>query len=435
MKEAEWLPGQAVSPRWQLRAAKTLFAIQLGKMLQNDSESDADVLVPYLKAGHVQWDGVVTDDPPQMWANPRELSKYDVRDGDLLVCEGGDVGRAATLSGGPTTCIIQNSLHRVRPKGTSNSRFFKYALEHLAHAGWFNVLCNKATIAHLTGDKLAAIRVPAPPGAEQDRVVGFLDGKTAAIDELIKKKQRLIELLQEKRQALITQSVTKGLDPKVSTKDSGVSWMGTVPAHWDVMRVKHVARVESGHTPSRSVPEHWLDSNDIPWVSLNDTKWLAENDYISETAYSINELGLQNSSARMLPSNVVVFTRDATLGKAAITTRPMAVSQHVIAWVCGNRISPEFLLRVFYAMEPALDLYTFGATLKTIGMDDVGELVTPVPPLPEQRLIIDYVVREVGKLRSLLQAVQQQVNLLLDYRQAVISAAVTGELDLSKEAA
>src|SRR5713226_9379481 len=191
MKGHGWLPGQPISERWHVRAAKTLFSIRLGKMLQNEPASDQDVLVPYLKAVHVQWQGVRIDDLPEMWAGRAEIEQYGAHDGDLLVCEGGEVGRAASLTAGPRPCIIQNALHRVRSREHADSRFFKYVLEHLAHAGWFDVLCNKATIAHLTSEKLGAIRLPAPPQAEQRRIAAFLDGKIAAIDQSPRRSPRI----------------------------------------------------------------------------------------------------------------------------------------------------------------------------------------------------------------------------------------------------
>ena len=128
-------------------------------------------------------------------------------------------------------------------------------------------------------------------------------------------------------------------------------------------------------------------SGDVPWVSLNDTGFLRDNDLITETAYYTTAAGIENSSARLLPAGAVVFSRDATIGRCAITTRPMAVSQHFIAWICGDRVLPEYLLRVCHSMQQELERLSTGATIKTIGMADIGALVMPLPPMAEQEQI------------------------------------------------
>lgn len=273
-----------------------------------------------------------------------------------------------------------------------------------------------------------------PPVAEQGAITGFLSRETAKIDALVAEQEKLITLLKEKRQAVISQAVTKGLDPTVPMRDSGVEWLGKVPAHWEIRRVKDVSRLESGHTPSKSVPEYWVDC-DIPWVSLNDSKFLAANDFITDTAVQINQLGIANSSARLLPAGSVVFTRDATIGLAAITTRPMAVSQHLIAWCPIGVMDPMYLLRVFNAMKDHLDSYTFGATIKTIGMSDVKSLVTPVPSMAEQLAIAEFLNLRLDESDRLIAEVKLALELLVERRSALISAAVTGQIDVRSFAA
>ena len=167
-------------------------------------------------------------------------------------------------------------------------------------------------------------------------------------------------------------------------KDSGIDWLGDIPAHWKTHRVKLVAKLESGHTPDKKIDSYW-EGGTIPWVSLNDTASLRENDYISKTAFMTNASGISNSSARVLPARSVVFTRDATIGESAIITRPMAVSQHIIAWTCNESlISPEYLLLLIYGMKGELQRLTNGATIGTIGLSDVKELSICVPGLDEQ---------------------------------------------------
>ncbi|WP_370304746.1 restriction endonuclease subunit S [Sinimarinibacterium flocculans] len=270
--------------------------------------------------------------------------------------------------------------------------------------------------------------LPLPPLATQRRIASFLDEKTARIDALIEKKQTLLERLAEKRQALITRAVTKGLNPDVPMKPSGIGWMGDVPTHWRIAPVKRIAKLESGHTPDKKVDEYWQDC-EIPWVSLNDTATLRADDYISDTAFKINELGLANSSARMLPSRAVVFTRDATIGESAITTRPMAVSQHIIAWLCDEAmVIPEFLLFAIYGMTQELLRLTNGSTIGTIGLADVKGICVAVPSVAEQAAIVNSVSQQKQRLGDAVTKVSASIDALHEHRSALITAAVSGQL-------
>jgi type I restriction enzyme S subunit len=144
--------------------------------------------------------------------------------------------------------------------------------------------------------ELVKLKVVLPPSAEQTAIAAAIDRETACIDALIAKKTRFIELLQEKRQALITHAVTKGLDPDVKMKDSGVEWIGEVPEHWSVVQVRHVANLGSGHTPSRSRPDWWEDCY-IPWFTLADI-WQVRREgrrFVHETEETVSDLGIDNS--------------------------------------------------------------------------------------------------------------------------------------------
>ena len=281
----------------------------------------------------------------------------------------------------------------------------------------------------LPTDQFNDFSLPCPSPSEQVAIAAFLDRETGKIDVLVGEQEKLIELLKEKRQAVISHAVTKGLEPSVPMKDSGIEWLGEVPAHWRVRRVKDVANLESGHTPSKTIPEYW-ENCDINWVSLNDSKKLASSDYIFETAFKISELGMANSSARLLPAGAVVFTRDATIGLSAITMSEMAVSQHLIAWCPSGNIDARYLLRVVDAMREFLDSFTFGATIKTIGMADIKRLVTPLPPLSEQEAIIDFLSQQVATVDALIETSQRAIDLLKERRSSLISAAVTGKIDV-----
>ena len=163
--KVDWLGN--VPAHWVPQSVRLCFSIQLGKMLQPEASSSEDEEVPYFKSQHVQWQGVRVDDLPTMWASPAERRKYNVIGGDMLVCEGGDVGRAAIASDVPDRTIIQNALHRVRTKGGNEPRLLLYVLAHAASQGWFEIICNRSTIAHFTGEKFGALGIALPPCDEQ----------------------------------------------------------------------------------------------------------------------------------------------------------------------------------------------------------------------------------------------------------------------------
>lgn len=320
----------------------------------------------------------------------------------------------------------------LRPTKKLNPKFYHYLfrtkIANMEFKRWSRGIMEMRL--RLYFDELGRISMPFPTFEEQNQIVDFLDHETAQIDNLITKQEKLIELLKEKRQAVISHAVTKGLNPNVPMKDSGVEWLGDVPEHWDVCKIQYYAKIESGHTPSKTNEKYWENCT-IPWVSLNDSKQLRVVDYITDTKYQISELGLANSSARILPKETVVFTRDASIGLSAITTREMAVSQHLIAWLPNKeKLSPEFLLLIFYAMEKEFNRYTFGSTIKTIGMDDVSSLMASFPPLAEQLEIVSRSFSQFELIDTSIEKSNCLLNILKERRTALISAAVTGKIDV-----
>jgi len=429
----EWL-GE-VPAHWAVAPVYSRYEVALGKMLDAKRIS-GHRLAPYLRNVDVQWDRVNCEGLPEMDFEQTERQRYALRLGDALVCEGGEVGRTALWRGELSECYYQKAVHRVRPRReTERVRFFFYTMYALAQSGVFAAGGEASTISHLTAVRLRHYRFVFPSAEEQQVIANVLDRETAEIDALVAQKERLIELLREKRAALITRAVTKGLDPGVAMKDSGVEWLGEIPAHWEVLRTKFVARLESGHTPSRSHPEYWEDCT-VPWFALADVWQIREGlvEYVHETAEKISELGLANSAARLLPKGTVMLSRTASVGFSAIMGTAMATTQDFVNWVCGPRMVPEFLLYVFRSMKPEFKHLTMGSTHQTIYMPDVGRFVTPVPPVEEQQRIVGLIRRETAKLDALANKIRLGIERLREFRTALISAAVTGKIDVREAA-
>jgi type I restriction enzyme S subunit len=211
---------------------------------------------------------------------------------------------------------------------------------------------------------------------------------------------------------------------------SRVEWLGEVPAHWQIGMIRNFARLESGHTPSRQHREYWENCT-IPWFTLADVWQIREGKtkYIFETKELVSELGLKNSSARLLPKGTVILSRTASVGFSAIMGCDMATTQDFANWVCGPDLLPEFLLAALRGMKGEFDRLMMGSTHKTIYMPDIAKLAIAVPPLPEQTAIAAFLDREAKKIDALVQEQQRLIALLKEKRQAVISRAVTRGLD------
>lgn len=319
--------------------------------------------------------------------------------------------------------------HVLRPFAGISGRFLQYQLLSPDFISIVDGATFGAKMPRVGWDFMGDVAIVQPPMAEQLAISRFLDRETARIDKLIEAQERLIELLNEKRQAVTFHAVTRGLNPNAPMKPSNIGWLGGVPEHWEVVRVKWIARMESGHTPDKKIERYW-EGADIPWVSLSDTAAIRSSDFISDTAYQITQAGIDNSSARLLPAGAVVFSRDATIGCCAITSRPMAVSQHFIAWLAEDRLMPEFLLRVFRAMGQELERRATGATVKTIGMTDVRELTMALPPKREQVEIVTAIRERSGQVDRLIEESTRAITLLKERRGTLISAAVTGDIDV-----
>lgn len=325
-------------------------------------------------------------------------------------------------------------LHVLRPGPRLDERFLFYAVQtsfflQQGKGHMFGVAGQKRVPEQFVTD----YKLDLPPIEEQRAIVRFLDEQTAKIDMLLKKKKKLLQMLVEVRARVTAEAVTKGVRSPAQLRPTGIDWIGDIPVHWGIRRIKHVARLASGHTPSRSNADYWLNPT-TPWFQLTDI-WQFRDDsteYIYETAEMISELGLRNSAAELLPAGTVALSRTASVGFSAILGSDMATTQDFANWVPSPMVEPAYLLYVLRAMRPELERLRFGSTHKTIYMPDIGQLVMPVPPLDEQREIVAHVRKETARLDELRKRVGEVINRLHEYRSALITAAITGQLDLTK---
>jgi type I restriction enzyme S subunit len=354
----------------------------------------------------------------------------------LLVVRSGILRHSIPVAIAGRPLALNQDMKALIPKGHCEPRYLKYTIQGRQHALRLAWTKTGATVQSIEHELLANTLFPVPPLAEQRAIADFLDEKTAAIDALIAKKERLIELLEERRLTMIQERVAGRQGHATRLKASGLQWLGDIPAHWEVVRVRHVARLETGHTPSRQHPEYWVPEEcTIPWFTLADVWQIRDGrrEYVEETAEKVSPIGLANSAARLLPAGTVILSRTASVGFSGVMAIPMATSQDFVNWVCGPRIRPLYLLYVFRAMRQEFRRLTMGSTHQTIYMPDVREFKTPLPPVEEQDAIIAELRRDLCGYNGLDQRLRAQIDKLREYRQTLISAAVTGQIDIRKE--
>lgn len=338
------------------------------------------------------------------------------------------LGRIRTL--GVDACIDNNMMSVQADKGT-HPRFLYYALTLIR----FDLLVNPGAVPSTSERAVAEWKLAFPGLEEQQSIAAFLDRETAQIDDLIGKQERLIDLLAEKREAIITQAVTTGLDPNTPTKPSGIMGLGEVPESWDVSTIKRQwTVVDCKHVTAEFVEEG------TPLASIREVqgKYVNLANAKSTTAEFYSSMIDGNREPR---AGDLIFSRNATVGEVAIVPedfKPFAMGQDVCMLkrqsIDTNPNFSWYALRSRYVQEQVI-LAMIGSTFKRINVEDIRAITYCVPPPEEQRAIAKYLDEKVSVLDRAMSTATAGVRLLRERRAALISAAVTGKFDLRESAA
>ncbi|WP_439835960.1 restriction endonuclease subunit S [Aeromonas caviae] len=268
------------------------------------------------------------------------------------------------------------------------------------------------------------------PTDERENIAAFLDYETARIDRLIAQQQRLIELLKEKRQAVISHAVTKGLNPNAPMKDSGVEWLGQVPEHWQLTKLKWISKTTSGSTPNTSEPEKYYDDGVYPWVRTTDLN----NGRLVNTPVHITDAAIKDTACSLLPIGsvlIAMYGGAGSIGKHALLAVEATTNQAVCAILPSAHLVPEYL-DLFAEYYRPFWMVSAEGTRKdpNIGQDHIREMLLPIPPLDEQNEIQAYIYVQISLYEKGQDIAIKQMGLLQERRTALISAAVTGKIDL-----
>ncbi len=334
----------------------------------------------------------------------------------LVIGIGATLGKVGHCSV-PFSCNQQVNV--ITPNSKVDSYFLMYSL--LVQKDQMNLNTNASTIGIMNQEKTKDLILALPTKAEQKQITNFLDFETAKIDILIGKQQRLIDLLTEKRQAVISHAVTKGLNPDAPMKDSGVEWLGEVPAHWEVSKAKYVSNV---FVPQRNKPE-LNDTTGLPWITMEDMK----TDYITNAYRFVTLKALKHSGSRVLQAGAVIASCVGNFGVTSINKVDVIINQQLQAFIPLS-IKAEYLKAIVSLSKEYFELIGTSATLIYVNKEGFESLPVLIPTLGEQSAICEFINVETQRFDSLISKAQQAIQLMQERRTALISAAVTGKIDV-----
>jgi type I restriction enzyme S subunit len=268
----------------------------------------------------------------------------------------------------------------------------------------------------------------APPYKEAEQISNFLDHETAKIDTLIEKQQQLIKLLKEKGQAVISHAVTKGLNPDVPTKDSGVEWLGEVPEHWDISSLKHYWNV----LDCKHVTAEFVDEG-IPLASIREVKsWYVDLTNAKKTTEAYYDLLIDGN--RKPNTGDIIYSRNATVGEAALVPSDIkfAMGQDVCLLSKILEFNSEFLLHQLKSpvIQLQLESLLIGSTFKRINVEEIRNFMICIPSVEEQNQISSHLRDRASRYDKLINKSEEAIELMKERRTALISAAVTGKIDV-----
>ena len=379
-------------------------------------------------------------------AKGEEIRKFRLAVGDVLVTKDSedwkDIGVPALVEYAADDLVCGYHLAMLRPKGKIlDGGYLSYALRN-SHVAWqCQVAAVGVTRYGLSQNAIKSVRIPLPPLSEQHAIAHFLNHATERIQHHIHAKEKLIKLLEEYKQVITHQAVTGQIDVRTSQpysayKDSGMEWLGKVPEHWEMRRLKYTVSFTGGGTPSKANTSFW--SGSIPWVSPKDMT----RSRLDDTTDHISRDAVAASAASIVaPGAVLLVVRSGILSRTipvAINTVPMALNQDMKALRPRNGIiESEYLHGLIEGNQAFLlrEWTKHGATVESIEHRLLADSLIPIPPLSEQTAIAKFLTHTNHRISQHRAAVKREIDLLHEYRTRLIADVVTGKLDVREVAA
>lgn len=363
------------------------------------------------------------------------MDVFQVQQGDVVLPIVGTLGRAMVIEK-PVAAILNQRLARISPDPEQlRPKLLKILLTDYDYFKQLDVVEGKgAILSHITKESLINRRLAVPPLAEQDQILTILESETAKIDALVAEQERLIELLKEKRQAVISHAVTKGLDPSVPMKDSGVEWLGEVPAHWSAVRLKFVAAdIKAGPFGSALTKDMYASSG----YRVYGQEQVIPGDF-SLGDYYIDEATFAQLAQYATQEGDVLISCVGTFGKIAVVpenAEPGIINPRLMRLRVIDDVSPNYLAEVLRSTVTfeQFSVLSRGGTMDVINIGTLSDIWVAVPPYFEQQSILEELQKLMSEFEALVAEAVLSIELLRERRTALISAAVTGQIDIREK--
>ena len=376
----------------------------------------------------------------QATASEAEIAKFGMAVDDVIITKDSeswdDIGVPALVreTAGDLVCGYHLALLRPLKQKVAGAFLFR-CLQAKPVRVQLELAASGVTRFGVPKSEIGTMRLPVPPLAQQHTIADYLDRETARLDALVAAKERVVGLLAEKRRALITRAVTRGLDPGVRLRDSGIPWLGEIPVHWETWKLRHSASVGNGSTPAAAT-QRIGPKGTIPWLNssvVNQHEVTKADQFVTDVALRECHLPLVKSDSVL----VAITGQGKTRGQAVVLSFDATINQH-LAYVSPDhsRLDP------WYLRWTLLSAYEFlrsisddaGGTKGALTCEDVANVRVLVPPMDEQCAIVAHIANEISKLDELRTATEKTTTLLKERRAALIAVAVTGLIDVESVA-
>lgn len=402
-----------IPEHWQIKRLRYCCQLNMGQSPSSEDCNIDEVGVPFLQ-GNAEF-GKLYPTPKQYCEVTRKISKK----GDMLISVRAPVG---ALNIADQNYGIGRGLCAITVKeAVLVNKFCWYLLHEIRQQ--LNLRSTGSTYEAVSSEDVGNLALMLPSLEEQRAISAFLDQETERIDQLIARKECQIELLQEKRSSLISHVITKGLNPNVKMKDSGIEWLGKVPEHWEVKRVKNVATVNMGQSPSSEDCNQ--EGEGVPFLQGN-------ADFGDVFPSPRHYCAVANKLAQI---HDILFSVRAPVGAINVADQVYGIGRGLCAITPVGDNSQGYMLHGLEIIKKEFFSVATGSTYDAVSLEQVGNARCLYPPPDEQRAIATFLDCETTRIDTLIEKVKYSIEKLREYRTALISAAVTGKIDIRKEGA